>query len=259
MYINLRKLKAPEIRKLAKAYNKQNLIPHPSTLKKDELIKYLKEHLETNNKGHINLDTLHPKLKKTIQPAIDRLKEQYEEAKKELEKTIKDIEEDIKKNKKKEKTFIPYRDTLTQEERDEQDKRLKYFLETGKIYTEVIETPKTKKEIKELEAREKAVKKLLDEEAKEKAEARSKFNQEIMKKVREELKAKKEATKPTKKQKKVPEEKEEEDDDETPEEKKMRAYFASIKDPQQRMKEVREYMIKQREAIRKKVEAREKK
>jgi len=266
MHINLKKLKAPEIRKLAKAYNKLNSIPHPSILKKDDLIKYLKERLETNNKGYINLDKLHPKLIMTIQPAIDRLKQQYEESKKNLEKIFKEIEEDIKKNKKKENKFIPYRDTLTKEQRDEQDKRFKYFIETGKILTKTIETRKTKKEIKELEAREKAVKKLLDKEAKEKAEARSKFNQEIMKKVREELKAKKEAKKPTKKQKKVPEEKvelepeeDEEDDEMTPEEKRMQAYFASIKDPQQRMKEVKEYMIKQRETIRKKVEAREKK
>ena len=252
MYINLKRLKVIEIRKLAKAYNKLNNIPHPSTLKKDDLIKYLKERLETNNKGHINLDKLHPKLKKTIQQAIDILKEQYEESKKELEKTIKDIEEDIKKNKKKEKPFIPYRDTLTQKERDEQDKKLKDFIKTGKLYTEVIEIPKTKKEIKELEAREKAVKKLLDEEAKQKAKARSKYNREIMKKVREEL---------TKKQpKKEPDEDEDEDededddDDETPEQKKMRAYFASIKDPKERMKAVKEYMISQRENIRKKVE-----
>ena len=58
MFINLKKLKAPEIRKLAKAYNKLNSIPHPSTLKKDELIQYLKERLETNNKGYINIDSL---------------------------------------------------------------------------------------------------------------------------------------------------------------------------------------------------------
>jgi chemotaxis protein histidine kinase CheA len=250
MHINLKKLKATEIRKLAKTYNKLNSIPHPSTLKKSDLILYLKERLETNNKGYINLDLLHPKLKKVIQPGIDRLKQQFEESKKELEKTIRDIKEDIEKNKKQEKPFVPYRDTLTKKEREEQDKRVKYLIETGKILTETIETPKTKKEIKELEAREKAVKKLLEKEAKEKADARSKFNQEAMKK----------AKLPTKKKVKVEKVKEEnidEDDELTPEQKKMQAYFASIVDPKQRMKEVKEYVIKQREAIKKQVEAKE--
>lgn len=263
MFINLKRLKAPEIRKLAKAYNKLNSIPHPSILKKAELIKYLKEHLETNNKGHINLDILHPKLKKVIQPGLDRLKQQYEEAKKKLEETIKEIEEDIKKNKKKENKFIPYRDTLTQKEKDEQDKRMKYLIETGKLYTEVVEIPKTKKEIKELVTREKAVKKLLDEEAKEKADARKKFNQKIMKKVREQLKAKEEKKKSKKIVKKEvkedEEDEEDEEDDETPEEKKMRLYFASIKDPEQRKKEVNKWIMSQRQKIKEKVEARERK
>jgi hypothetical protein len=248
MYINLKRLKAPEIRKLAKAYNKLNLIPHPSILKKADLIKYLKEHLETNNKGHINLDSLHPKLKKVIQPEIDRLKQQYGEAKKNLEETFKEIEEDIKKNKKKENKFIPYRDTLTQKEKDEQDMRMRHLIETGQLYTEVVETPKTKKEIKELETREKAVKKLLDEEAKQKAEARRKFNQEIMKKVREELKQKPKP--PTKKKEPEPEEEEEE----TPEEKKMRLYFASIKDQVERKKQVNKWLLSQRQRLKEKAE-----
>ena len=241
MHINLKKLKAPEIRKLAKAYNKLNSIPHPSTLKKDELIQYLKERLETNNKGYINIDSLHPKLKKSIQPGIDRIKEQVEEAKKNLEETIKEIEEDIKKNKKKVfvEKFIPYRDTLTKEQREEQDKRFKYFIETGKLYpTTTKETPRSKKEIE----REKAIVKQLEEERKEKEEARIKRNQKIMKKVREELKAKedKKTKKPTKKEVK---EEEEEDDEEDPETKKMALYFQTIKDPKQRMKEVREYVM----------------
>ena len=241
MHINLKKLKAPEIRKLAKAYNKLNSIPHPSTLKKDELIKYLKERLETNNKGYINIDSLHPKLKKSIQSGIDRIKEQVEEAKKNLEETIKEIEEDIKKNKRVEEKFISYRDTLTKEQREEQDKRFKYFIETGKLYpTTTKKTPRSKKEIE----KEKAIVKQLEEERKEKEEARIKRNQMIMKKVREELKAKedKKTKKPTKKEVKE-EEEEEEDDEEDPETKKMALYFQTIKDPKQRMKEVREYVL----------------
>ena len=101
MFINLKRLKAPEIRKLAKAYNKLNSIPHPSILKKAELIKYLKEHLETNNKGHINLDILHPKLKKVIQPGLDRLKQQYEEAKKNQKKQLKKLKKILKRTRKK--------------------------------------------------------------------------------------------------------------------------------------------------------------
>ena len=82
-----------------------------------------------------------------------------------------------------------------------------------------------------------------------------------MKRAREEVKAKKEPKKPTKKQQKQPEAEpennEEEDDEElTPEQKKMQTYFASIKDPKERMKAVREYVISQRENIRKKVESR---
>lgn len=239
MFINLKKLKAPEIRKLAQAYNKLNSIPHPSTLKKDELIKYLKERLETNNRGFLNIDSLHPKLKKSIQPGIDRISKLNEEAKQNLELTIKEIEDDIKKNKKPEEKFVPYRDTLTKEQREEQDKRFKYFIETGKLYpSEIKETPRSKKEIE----REKAITKQLDEERKEKEKARIERNEKIMKEVREKLKAKeaKKTKKPTKKEVK---EEEEEDDEEDPETKKMALYFQTIKDPKQRMKEVREYIM----------------
>jgi len=133
MFINLKKFKAPEIRKLASAYNKLNNIPHPSTLKKADLIKYLKEHLETNNKGYLNIESLHPKLKKTIQPGIDRLKEQYEESKKNFDKTLKDIEEEIKNKYPKKEAQKPYRDTITKEQRDAQDRRMRHFIETGQI------------------------------------------------------------------------------------------------------------------------------
>ena len=257
MYINLKKLKVPEIRKLAKAYNKLNNIPHPSTLKKSELITYLKEHLETNKKGHILID--HPKLQKSIQSAIDRLKEEYDQSKKELEKLEKEIRADIEKYKSKQKAPEPsFRDSLSKEERDAQDRRMKHLIETGQfLFEKQPERKRTKKEIE----REKAITKQLDEERKAEQEARSKRNQEIMKKVREEMKAefKSKPKKPTKKkeQPQPEEEEEEEDDDMTPEEKRMQAYFASIKDPQQRMKEVKEYMMKQRKAIRKKVQAKE--
>jgi hypothetical protein len=242
MFINLKKLKAPEIRKLAKAYNKLNSIPHPSTLKKDELIKYLIERLETNNRGFLNIDSLHPKLKKSIQHGIDRISKLNEEAKQNFELTIKEIEDDIKKNKKPEEKFVPYRDTLTKEQREEQDKRFKYFIETGKFYpSEIKETPRSKKEIE----REKAIVKQLEEERKEKEEARIKRNEKIMKEVREKLKEKeaKKTKKPTKKPK--PQEPIEDDDDveEDPETKKMALYFQTIKDPKQRMKEVREYIM----------------
>jgi len=239
MFINLKKLKAPEIRKLAKAYNKLNSIPHPSTLKKDELIKYLKERLETNNRGFLNIDSLHPKLKKSIQPGIDRISKLNEEAKQNFELTIKEIEDDIKKNKKPEEKFVPYRDTLTKEQREEENKRFKYFIETGKFYpSEIKETPRSKEEIK----REKAITKQLDEERKEKEKARIERNEKIMKEVREKLKEKeaKKTKKPTKKPKPI-----EDDDDveEDPETKKMALYFQTIKDPKQRMKEVREYIM----------------
>ena len=45
----------------------------------------------------------------------------------------------------------------------------------------------------------------------------------------------------------------------TPEEKKMQEYFASIKDPEQRKKEVSKWLISQRANLRKKAEAREEK
>ena len=137
-------------------------------------------------------------------------------------------------------SFIPYRDTLSKSEREEQDKDFKYYFETGKIALKNLEIPKTKKEEKELEAREKAVKKLLEQEAKEKAEARSKRNQEAMKRG----KPKKKQVKQVKQVKPVDDNIDDDDDELTPEQKKMQAYFASIKDPIQRMKEVKEYMFK---------------
>jgi hypothetical protein len=260
MYINLNRLKVPEIRKLAKTYNKLNSIPHPSTLKKSELITYLKEHLETNKKGHVNVD--HPKLQKSIKSAIDRLKKEDEEAMKEFEETIEEIRADIKKNKPKQKQPEPsYRDTLTKEERDKQDRKLKHLIETGKfLFDDQPERKKTKKDIEHDERIKKAAKAIKKEREAEQ-EAKSKRNQEIMKKVREEMKAKEDKKKPKKPTKKKQEEveEEEEEDDETPEEKKMRLYFASIKDPVKRMKEVKKWMISQRENIKKKVEARESK
>jgi hypothetical protein len=267
MFINLKRLKVPEIRKLAKTYNKLNLIPHPSTLKKSELITYLKEHLETNKKGHVNVD--HPKLQKSIKSAIDRLKKEDEEAMKEFEETIEEIRADIKKNKPKQKQPEPsYRDTLTKEEREKEDRKLKHLIETGKfLFDDQPERKKTKKDIEHDERIKEAVK-AIEKEREAEQEARSKRNQEIMKKVREEMKAKKQTKvkeekpkKPTKKKvKEEVKEKEEEfiDEDETPEEKKMRLYFASIKDPKQRMEEVKKWMMSQRQNIKKKVEAREK-
>jgi hypothetical protein len=251
MYINLKRLKAPEIRKLAKAYNKLNLIPHPSILKKADLIKYLKEHLETNIKGAVFID--HPKLQKSIKKAIDRIIKEDEEAKQNLEQTIKDIEEDIKKNRPEDKPKIAYRDTLTKEQKAEQDKRFKYFIEKGQIMPTDTEIPISKKEKKELEAREKAVKELLDKEQKQRDEVIKKRNQEIMKKVREQLNEKPKS--PTKK-KKVEEEQpeEEEEEDETAEEKKMRLYFASIKDPVERKKQVNKWLLSQRQRLKEKAE-----
>ena len=258
MFINLKRLKAPEIRKLAKTYNKLNSIPHPSTLKKADLIKYLKEHLETNKKGAVFIS--HPKLQKSIKEAIDRIKKEDEEARQNLEKTIQDIEKEIRpkiKAREEADKTISYRDTLTKEQRDEQDRRMKHLIETGEL---LIEPQKPSKRSKKDIEKEKAIVKQLEEERQKEREARSKRNQEIMKKVREELKAKEDKIKqkpkkPTKK--KVKEEVKEEEDEETPEEKEMRLYFATIKDPKQRLKEVREYLIKQRDNIRKKVEAKE--
>lgn len=258
MHLNLKKLKVKEVRKLAQQYNKLNNIPHPSTLNKDELIKYLKEKLPTNGRGYINIDLLHPKLVKSIQPGIDRIKQEYEESKKKLEDFENEIRADIERHKSKQKAPEPtYRDTLTKEQREEQDRRFKHYIKTGELLFE--KQPERKRTKKEIE-REKAITKQLDEERKAEQEARSKRNQEIMKKVREELKAKEEKRKLKKPTKKKEEEKPEEDeeDDVTPEEKKMQAYFASIKDPIKRMKEVKEYMFKQRETIRKKAEEREK-
>jgi hypothetical protein len=253
MLIQLKRLKVAELKRLTMAYNKLMNIPHPSQLRKQELIDYLHQKLDLNEKGFVKIE--HPKLKQSISEALRRMEQENKKSKDEYNKLVKEIEDDIKRNKKDVKPFIPYRDTLSKSEREEQDKDFKYYFETGKIALKNLEIPKTKKEIKELEAREKAVKKLLEQEAKEKAEARSKYNQEAMKRGK--------PKKPTKKPEKKPEKKpvEEDDDDEelTPEQKKMQAYFASIKDPIQRMKEVKEYMIKQRENIRKKVEAKEKK
>ena len=249
MYINLKRLKAPEIRKLAKAYNKLNLIPHPSILKKADLIKYLKEHLETNKKGAVFVD--HPKLQKSIKIAIDRIKKEDEEARQNLDKTLKDIEEDIKKNRPEDKPQIAYRDTLTKEQKAEQDKRFKYFIETGQIMPTDTEILISKKEKKELEAREKGVKKLLDKEQKQRDEVIKKRNQEIMKKVKEELKQK---PKPPTKKKEVKETEPEEEEEETAEERKMRLYFASIKDPVQRKKEVNKYLLTQRQRLKEKAE-----
>lgn len=238
MLIRLKRLKVGELKKLTMAYNKLMNIPHPSQLRKQELIDYLHQKLDLNEKGFVKIE--HPKLKQSISEALRRMEQENKKSKDEYNKLVKEIEDDIKRNKKDVKPFIPYRDTLTKEQKKEQDKDFKYYFETGKIALKNLEIPKTKKEEKELKAREKAVKKLLDQEAKEKAEARSKRNQEIMKKV-------KEKSKPKKKQvKQVKQEKIEDDDDEelSPEQKKMQAYFASIKDPIQRMKEVKEYMFK---------------
>jgi len=233
MLIKLNRLKVGELKKLTMAYNKLMNIPHPSQLRKQELIDYLHQKLDLNEKGFVKIE--HPKLKQSISEALRRIEQENKKSKDEYNKLVKEIEDDIKRNKKDVKPFIPYRDTLTKEQKKEQDKDFKYYFETGKIALKNLEIPKTKKEEKELKARELAVKKLLDQEAKEKAEARSKFNQEAMKRGK--------PKKPTKKP--VEEEKIEDDDDElSPQQKKMQAYFASIKDPIQRMKEVKEYMFK---------------
>jgi len=241
MLIRLKRLKVGELKKLTMAYNKLMNIPHPSQLRKQELIDYLHQKLDLNEKGFVKIE--HPKLKQSISEALRRIEQENKKSKDEYNKLVKEIEDDIKRNKKDVKPFIPYRDTLTKEQKREQDKDFKYYFETGKIALKNLEIPKTKKEEKELKARETAVKKLLDQEAKEKAEARSKRNQEIMKKVREEKKAKEDKKKKPPTKKKVV--KEDDDDEElSPEQKKMQAYFASIKDPIQRMKEVKEYMFK---------------
>jgi len=133
MYIDLKRLKLPEIRKLAMKYNELKKIPHPSTLKKGALIRYLKEKLGTNEKGHVLVND--PELKKSIKSAINRMKKEYDESKKKLMETIENIEKEIKpklKEIKERETFIPFRDTLTQKQRDESDRRFKYFLETGR-------------------------------------------------------------------------------------------------------------------------------
>jgi hypothetical protein len=189
MFVNLTRLKVPEIRKLAKTYNKLNLIPHPSTLKKADLIAYLKERLETNKKGHVNIDK--PELQRSIKKAIDRIKKEDEEAKQNLEKTFQEIEKDTRmKQKQKVEPEPTYRDTLTKEQRDEQDRRMKHLIETGEFLFEEQPERKKTKEDKEHDKRIREAAKAIEEEREKEREARTKRNQEIMKKVRENIKKK---------------------------------------------------------------------
>jgi hypothetical protein len=241
MFINLNRLKAPEVRNLAKAYNKYKAIPHPSTLRKGELIKYLKDNLQQNKRGWVFVE--HPELQKSIEAGINRIKKEDEEAKEYLETTFKNIFDEIERNRPKERKTVEYRDTLTKEQKKEQDKQLKHFIETGTFLHEPHIPKRTKKEIE----KEKEIQRQLEEERQKERDERAKRNREIVKRTREELKNKKEKKKsPVKKiQKEEKSTNEEEyiDEDETPEEKKMRLYFASIKDKAERMKEIQKYMI----------------
>jgi hypothetical protein len=250
MFINLNRLKAPEVRNLAKAYNKYKAIPRPSTLRKGELIKYLKDNLQQNKRGWVFVE--HPELQKSIEAGINRIKKEDKEAKEYLETTFKNMFDEIERNRPKERKTAEWRDTLTKEQKKEQDKRLKHFIETGTHLYEPHIPKRTQKEIE----KEKEIVRQLEEERQKERDERAKRNREIVKRTREELKRNKEIEelKKKKEKKKTPvkkiqkEEKstnEEEyiDEDETPEEKKMRLYFASIKDKAERMKEIQKYMI----------------
>jgi hypothetical protein len=251
MYINLKRLKAPEVRKLAKTYNKLNLIPHPSILKKADLIKYLKEKLETNKKGAVFVD--HPKLKKSIQPAIDRIFKEDEEARLNLEQTMNQIEKEIKTKisaiKEREKD-VP-RLKLTKEQKADEERRLKHLIETGKVLYEPVETPKTKKEIEEQKKLEELAQKYREEAKLKQEKERSKRNQEIMKKVKEELKAKekKKKPKPPTKKKEVKEEVEDEVE-EDPETLRMAEELAKIKDPEERKRRANQIIFERIKKIR---------